>query len=119
MIEDEHFIKQAKIVIGYLKKQEAMTKDLTNGRFRMQIIKEGHFNGTIMNENLMFNRHAKVFFRFMMNLASELSKEDFMALSREIAEGLYTIGSDPEQLSRINESHAKPTRNKEQMEEDD
>ncbi|MBQ8484888.1 MAG: hypothetical protein IJ534_01935 [Bacteroidaceae bacterium] len=92
MIEDEHFIKQAKIVIGYLKKQEAMTKNLMNGRFRLQIIKEGHFNGTIMNENLMFNRQAKVFFRFLMNLASELSKEDFMALIREIAEELYRIG---------------------------
>lgn len=118
MKEDELFNRLAEIAISRIEKQEDMVKDLDHGRFRLQIIQEGHFNGTILNKNLMFNRHAKVYFRFLLNLASELSKENFMALNQEIAEELYKAGTDLNLLSLINESHAKPARKKEQKKKD-
>jgi hypothetical protein len=107
MTEKELYKGLAEIVRKTIEIQEERLKDTRSGKFRYQMIKEGHFNGKILNPSNMFNCNVKVFIRLLLNLASEVEKEVFIAMIVKIGELLFKIGNDEKSLNDINDSHAR------------
>lgn len=75
-------------------------------QFQNDILKMGHFNGNIFSKDKMFCHSAKVFIRFLLNLAMYMGKARFIQMFMDVAHFILDV-ADTDDAIKINEAHAR------------
>jgi len=105
-MEKENLQELAEIIL-------AEAKDKSHDKLVTDVIKVGHFNGNIFNPERMFNHSAKVFIRFLEDLAAHIGEKKFKTMMRKFTDDLWKIADDDELLDQINAEHS--TKNKKRL----
>lgn len=104
MTENEILKELAEILIWSVKNE---TENVSAGA----IVKMAHLNGGILNPDKTFRCQARTCLRFVMNEASAMCKENFMAMGKVFTEKIWDYANDTDILDSINNNHNLKQRN--------
>ena len=98
MKETKTFFKLLEIIISTVENvSSAVTKS--------DILKLGHFNGSIFRPSRMLRCKTSTWFRFLINVAPQLGEKQFKKMMADFADRLWEIANDDELLDEINSQH--------------
>ena len=108
MQEKEFLGGLAEIILNHVeeRKKEIKSQQGDPSQFQGDILKMGHFNGNIFSKDKMFCHSAKVFIRFLLNLAMYMGKARFIQMFMDVAHFILDV-ADTDDAIKINEAHAR------------
>lgn len=72
---------------------------------KSDILKLGHFNGSIFRPSRMLRCKTSTWYRFLINVAPQMGEKQFKKMMEDFADRLWEIANDDELLDDINSLH--------------